>query len=458
MLSQIAFHCRAFLGAKRPASPKETPRPASTSPVTRRQKNGNGEGPNVGKPCNLTAVKENTSIHSDDYKDALDDKTETENVDSLMDSTQLSITIKESLASKSSNSALCGGESCRSDVSELTTEFLNNIKLEMSAIPQTCLDLGSYLIKQRGEVVKYLADLKDKDDSVNAEEFIQDTGRLNQMINETVVRQTGRIERVMSDIHGLFEKDNLAVANQIIHDLERKLKLHQQEIIELGNELALKEEELKELRSKKEDSVQKLAEENASLKERLKSLESELQSKKKKLSDHGVSSKTYEQKIETLAKQCQESEKAKKDAETKANEVTSHFRTLQNKVKFMEQKWRDEKEELMKSHKGEHAILEKLTAERQALDTRWLITISLRILHELVLPNFVTGPSDEQHPRRAEEELRVGTGEGAQGSDGGQGADRHSGGREADLGGQTQQFASRGSYAIVAATASRRRD
>lgn len=56
----------------------------------------------------------------------------------------------------------------------------------------------------------------------------------------------------------------------------------------------------------------------------------------------------------------------------------------------MEQKFREEKEELMKSHKGEHAILEKLTAERQALDTRWLVTISLRILNELVLPNFVT--------------------------------------------------------------------
>lgn len=56
----------------------------------------------------------------------------------------------------------------------------------------------------------------------------------------------------------------------------------------------------------------------------------------------------------------------------------------------MEQKWRDEKEELTKNHKGEHAILEKLTAERQALDTRWLVSISLRIIHELVLPNFVT--------------------------------------------------------------------
>ncbi|GJQ88753.1 hypothetical protein Trydic_g270 [Trypoxylus dichotomus] len=87
-------------------SPRDPPRPL-TSPGSvsgqRRHKNGTGEGPNVGKPCNMTALKEN-SIHSDDYKDALDDKTETDNVDSLRGSTQISIAVKESLASKSSNS------------------------------------------------------------------------------------------------------------------------------------------------------------------------------------------------------------------------------------------------------------------------------------------------------------------------------------------------------------------
>lgn len=72
----------------------------------KRRRNGTGEGANVGKPCNLTSVQEN-SINSDDYKDALDDKTEMDNVDdSLKDSTQISITVKESLASRSSNSGM----------------------------------------------------------------------------------------------------------------------------------------------------------------------------------------------------------------------------------------------------------------------------------------------------------------------------------------------------------------
>ncbi|GJQ81192.1 hypothetical protein Trydic_g23361 [Trypoxylus dichotomus] len=264
----------------------------------------------------------------------------------------------------------CDGEMVKSDVTELTAEFLNNIKLEMSAIPQTCLDFGSYLIKQRAEIIKYLTDLKEKDHTIDVEEFLEDTGRLNQMIDETALRQTARIERVLADINNLFEKNNLAVANQIIHELEKKIKMQQQEIVNLTNELAQKEDELNELRSKSDDYTQQLLHENVSLKERVKVLEAELQSKKRKLSDHGLSTKSYEQKIEILTKQVQDHEKAKKDAETKLTEITSHFRNLQNKVKFMEQKWRDEKEELLKNHKGEHAILEKLTAERQALDTR----------------------------------------------------------------------------------------
>ncbi|KAK9694915.1 hypothetical protein QE152_g33208 [Popillia japonica] len=98
----------------------------------------------------------------------------------------------------------------------------------------------------------------------------------------------------------------------------------------------------------------------------------------------------YKHKIETLTEQYQESEKVKKDAETKASKVTSHFRVLQNTVKCMGQKWGDEKEELVKSHKEMHAtLIRELNAERQALDISWLFTISLHILHELVLPDLV---------------------------------------------------------------------
>lgn len=169
-----------------------------------------------------------------------------------------------------SDTTLCCGESMRGDVGELTAEFLRNIKIEMSAIPQTCLDLGSYLIKQRTEVINYLSSLKEKGQPVAVEEFLQDTSRLNQMIDETVARQTGRIERVMGDINSLFEKNNLVVANQIIHDLERKIKHQQEEILRLTNELNEKELELKEWKEKKDEVSHKIIEENSALKDRIK--------------------------------------------------------------------------------------------------------------------------------------------------------------------------------------------
>lgn len=53
-----------------------------------------------------------------------------------------------------------------------------------------------------------------------------------------------------------------------------------------------------------------------------------------------------------------------------------------------EQKHQKEKEEMEKRKKQDVLIYNKLSSERQHLETRWLIAISLHIIHDIIVPNL----------------------------------------------------------------------
>lgn len=57
-------------------------------------------------------------------------------------------------------------------------------------------------------------------------------------------------------------------------------------------------------------------------------------------------------------------------------------------MKNAEKSWEKEKADLVKQKKHEQSLVSKLTNDRQCLETRWLIAISLHIIHDIIVPNL----------------------------------------------------------------------
>lgn len=64
------------------------------------------------------------------------------------------------------------------------------------------------------------------------------------------------------------------------------------------------------------------------------------------------------------------------------------FRHAQDQLKQNEHRWQKEKEELVTKNKHDKQLLDKLTKDRSCFETRWLINMSLRCLHDIVFCNF----------------------------------------------------------------------
>ncbi|XP_022902540.2 putative leucine-rich repeat-containing protein DDB_G0290503 isoform X1 [Onthophagus taurus] len=253
---------------------------------------------------------------------------------------------------------------------ERNSEYLRILEEELDPVPITFSELGKYLMSTREKLIDQLTKVKNGEidkEELNLESFEHETKQLNGLINDAIERQEIRVKRILTDAQNLTENNNLVAANQIIKHLDAKLKETNESLVEVSEELERTQQQLDDVRI---GSLQELAEENDSLKEKIKCLEAELQNKKKKINDHTQASKNYDQKVDNLNKQIQDLDKGKKEAENKINDMSLAIRNLQTKMKNTEQKWREEKEEILKNHRGEHAILEKLSSERHALDTR----------------------------------------------------------------------------------------
>lgn len=64
------------------------------------------------------------------------------------------------------------------------------------------------------------------------------------------------------------------------------------------------------------------------------------------------------------------------------------YRLAQQAHKIAEQRWDKERAENAKQRKHDQQLLEKMTKDRSHFETRWLIAISLQILHDIIVPNL----------------------------------------------------------------------
>lgn len=66
----------------------------------------------------------------------------------------------------------------------------------------------------------------------------------------------------------------------------------------------------------------------------------------------------------------------------------SYIRGLEHKIRISEQKYQKEREEMEKRKKQDVIVFNKLSTERQHLESRWLIALSLHIIHDIIVPNL----------------------------------------------------------------------
>lgn len=58
-------------------------------------------------------------------------------------------------------------------------------------------------------------------------------------------------------------------------------------------------------------------------------------------------------------------------------------------MKVKEVQWAREKEDFQKNIKTQEMMIQKLSADRIQLETRWLFSLALRIIHDLIVPDLL---------------------------------------------------------------------
>lgn len=61
---------------------------------------------------------------------------------------------------------------------------------------------------------------------------------------------------------------------------------------------------------------------------------------------------------------------------------------MQDNLRVKETQWGREKEEYLKNLKTQESLLQKLTTDRTHFETRWILGLTLRAIHDIVVPVF----------------------------------------------------------------------
>lgn len=70
------------------------------------------------------------------------------------------------------------------------------------------------------------------------------------------------------------------------------------------------------------------------------------------------------------------------------NNCFCFLRILQENIKSREIQWAREREDLQKNIKSQEMMIQKLTADRMQLETRWIFALALRVIHDLIVPDL----------------------------------------------------------------------